>query len=178
MTRLIRAAAQGDRAAEVELFGTVYEDLRRLAVRRSPRGPQQGAQQATALVHEAFLRLVRGKRPQFNCRERFFAAAALAMEQHLIDEYRRKIVRKAGVLSDDQCGLDPWQSWIDGLAVREHLVHLRASHPRAARVLCLHCFDSLTLHEVAATLKIGHATVERDLLFARTWLHSRLFPDR
>ena len=177
LTVLIRAAAEGDRDAEEELFRVVYDDLRRIACRGVGKKSARSVLQPTALVHEAFLKLFRGAGSMFPDRFSFFAAAARVMERQMIDEYRRSLVRGTESLPEGHPAPLGEQGWAAELALAEQLARLRAAHPRAARALLLHSFGELTREQVATAMGVGHATVERDVRFARAWLHTRLFPD-
>ncbi len=177
LTVLIRAAAEGDREAEAELFRVVYDDLRRIASRGSAPKSARTVLQPTALVHEAFLKLFRGVGSMFPDRFSFFAAAARVMERHLIDEYRRSLIRRTHSILEEHPAPHGRNGWLGELALAEQLARLKESHPRAAKILVVHCFGELTREQVADAMGIGHATVERDLRFARAWLHTRIFPD-
>jgi len=174
LTTLLRRASAADRGAEDELLARVYDELRRIA-RRQLRGSPGATGPATALAHEVYMELVRENPGDWPSRRYFFAAFTRALHNRLVDRLRRRAARGrpmplpaelAAVTLDDQ----------ELIALREHLEQLDRVDARAAEVFRVHFLAGLTIPEIAAALELGHATVERDLLFARTWLHSRMRP--
>ena len=155
----------------------VYAELHSLAQRRMQLERPDHTLQPTALVHEAFLRLAGGD-VNVNDRVHFFALAASTMRRVLVDhaKSRRRDKRGGGAVAvslDDalQVGAEPDE---DILALDEALAELGTQDPRKARVIELHYFGGLNYDEIAATLDVGVATVNRDLRFAKAWLRKRL----
>ena len=177
ITALLRRSAAGDKPAEDELIGLIYGQLRRMARNELRRGSGGPATQATGLVHELYLRLLRENPRAWPDRRYFFGAFARALHDHRIDEIRRRSARgkhvslPSNLLIDGSAQLDQ-----DIVALKEHLEKLEQIRPRAAVVFRAHFFVGLTIPEISQALELGHATVERDLLFARTWLHVRMRP--
>ncbi|HVS38860.1 MAG TPA: ECF-type sigma factor [Gemmataceae bacterium] len=179
VTRILNAIGQGDVHAAAQLLPLVYEELRRLAAQRLTREAPGLTLQATALVHEAYLRLVGGEpdRP-WNGRRHFFAAAAEAMRRILVEKARRRrrIRHGAGrqrIDLDEACGLAQSRS-DDLLALDEALGRLAALTPVRAELVKLRFFAGLTMPEAAEALGISLATAERYWTFARTWLYAEL----
>lgn len=179
---MLEAAATGDAAAAVDLLPHVYGELRRLAAARLRQRDAQGSLQATALVHEAYLRLCGNDAVTFRGKNHFFAAAALAMRHVLVDRARRQHRQKRGggerpveLLTDPaiQNG-----DQVDLLDLDSALSQLEQLHARAAQVVTLRYFAGLTNQEIAAVLEVGDATVERDWKFAKAWLHRALSESR
>lgn len=159
-------------AAAAELLPLVYEELRRLAQARLGRDP--GTLQATALVHEAYLRLVGDEDPGWNGRGHFFGAAALAMRRIVVERAReRACAKRGGALrreTFDEALVVGDEPSIDHLALDEALSRLEAHDARKARVVMLRYFAGLELAETAEALSIGLATVKSDWAYARAWL--------
>ena len=178
VTRLLSAIEQGDPRAGEQLLPLVYEELRQLASRRLSREKPGQTLQATALVHEAYLRLVDGEKAQpWNSRRHFFAAAAEAMRRILVESARRKqAVRHGGGrerldLDEDLSLPEPRQ---DLLALDEALARLAEKQPLKAELVKLRFFAGLTMPEAARALDISLATAERYWTFARSWLYAEL----
>ena len=181
VTQLLDAAAAGDVKAARDLLPVVYDELRKLAaVQLAAEKPGQTLQ-ATALVHEAYLRLVGdggGPAPDWNGRGHFFAAAAEAMRRILIESARRKKADRHGggwarhELIDADLAVDT--SGDDLFAVDEALTRLEAVDPRAARLVELRFFLGMTLAEAAAHLRLQERTAYRDWAYARAWLRQAL----
>jgi RNA polymerase sigma factor (TIGR02999 family) len=176
VTRLLDAAAGGDPAATAQLLPLVYDELRALAAHRMAGEKPGHTLQATALVHEAYLRLVGDQ--QFTGRGHFFAAAAEAMRRILVENARRKgRVRHGGgqrrIDFDEAClvGDSPGD---DLLAIDEALTRLASLDPTRAELVKLRFFAGLTMSEAAVALGISLATAERYWSFARTWLYAEL----
>jgi RNA polymerase sigma factor (TIGR02999 family) len=178
-TRLLDAAAAGDRRAAADLLPLVYDELRRLAAARLADEPAGQTLQPTALVHEAYLRLV-GAAPQaaWNGRGHFFAAAAEAMRRILVEAARRKNrIRHGGgfrrhELHPDAApapGSDP-----DVLAVDAALRRFAERYPVHARLVELRYFGGLTGDEAAGVLGVSPSTADRHWVFARAWLRREL----
>jgi RNA polymerase sigma factor (TIGR02999 family) len=180
VTRLLDAAAAGDRQAAVDLLPLVYDELRQLAAARMTAEAPGNTLQPTALVHEAYLRLVSPAKPQaaFDGRGHFFAAAAEAMRRILVDAARRKRREKHGG-DRDRVDLDaalpaaPDQRH-DLIALDAALTRLAAEDPQAARIVELRHFAGLTVAEAAQALDISPRTADRVWAFARAWLQRDL----
>jgi RNA polymerase sigma factor (TIGR02999 family) len=179
VTRIITAAEAGDPNAANELLPLVYDELRRLAAQRLRQERPGQTLQATALVHEAFARLVGGNSaPDWNGRSHFFAAAGEAMRRILVEQARRKKSAKRGggwqrVDLDSACAVSDSPS-LDLVALDEALAKLTVDHPDKADLVKLRFFAGLTMPEVAAALGISLATAERHWAFARGWLYAEL----
>jgi RNA polymerase sigma factor (TIGR02999 family) len=168
----------GDDAALEKLTPFVYEELRRMA-RRFIAGEDRGhTLQASALVNEAFLKLVDTRRVQWQSRAHFFALSARLMRRVLVDSARRKNYQKRGG-GADKITLDEKLAVSDErtkelVALDDALETLRSANPRATQVVELRYFGGLTEQEIADTLQISSDTVLRDWKFARVWLHREL----
>jgi RNA polymerase sigma factor (TIGR02999 family) len=179
-TRLLNAAAAGDREAAADLLPLVYDELRKLAAARMAAEAPGNTLQPTALVHEAYLRLVTPANPQaaFDGRGHFFAAAAEAMRRILVDAARRKKREKHGG-DHERIGLDAAalaapDARHDLIALDAALTKLAAEDPQAARLVELRQFAGLSVSEAAETLGISPRTADRVWAFARAWLHREL----
>jgi RNA polymerase sigma factor (TIGR02999 family) len=183
VTRILSAIEQGDPSAAEQLLPLVYDELRRLAAQRlSGEGPGHTLQ-PTALVHEAYLKLV-GPNPQqpWNGSVHFFAAAAEAMRRILIDHARRKHRARRGggvqrVAVDDLDDIEQITSSggaDDLLALDEALGQLAAGDPRKAELVRLRYFAGLTVDQAAKLLGISRATADRHWAFARAWLYDAM----
>ena len=179
VTRVLEAAAQGDQKAAAELLPLVYEELRKLATRRLAQEKPGHMLQATALVHEGYLRLVGGVMPQrFSGRGHFFAAAAEAMRRILVDDARHKQSLKGGGgrRRVDLTGIDlaVGAPSVDLLALDEALGKLGRDYPRKAELVKLRFFAGLTNDEAAEALGISASTADNDWAYARCWLRVEL----
>lgn len=182
VTQLLLRARDGDRAAIDRLLPLVYDELRRIASRRRPRGAQPDSMlQTTALVHEAYLKLFDRTRLEVLDREHFFAVAARAMRQIAIDQARRGQSRKRG---GDLRRVDLDSQWAgegdrsdEILAIDEALSQLAEIDQRMARVVELRFFAGLTVEEIASSLGRDERTVRRDWRKARALLHALLRAD-
>ena len=179
VTRLLDAAAAGDRLAAADLLPLVYEELRKLAaVRMAVESPDQTLQ-PTALVHEAYLRLVGpADGLRWDSRGHFFAAAAEAMRRILVDSARRKQSHKHGgdhrrVELPDVPG-EPAVTDDHLLALDAALTRLATEDPVAARVVELRHFAGLSIEDVAVTLGLSRATAYRHWTYARAWLRDAI----
>ena len=178
ITRLLRAWRAGDEHALDELVPLVYDELKRLARRHLRREPGGQTQQPTALVHEAYLRLVDA--PQIDWRDRvhFFAVASNVMRRVLVDTARAKHAAKRGghairVALDDVDTLAS-ERRPTLIALDDALNALAAENPRKARVVELRVFGGLSLEETAAVLAVSTDTVSRDWKFVTSWLRREL----
>jgi RNA polymerase sigma factor (TIGR02999 family) len=179
VTRVLSAIEAGDPQAAAQLLPLVYDELRRLAAQRLAHEKPGQTLEATALVHEAYLRLVDGAQtPQWKGRGHFFAAAAEAMRRILIDNARRKRADKHGGgkrrLNLDQAGELAEASALDLLALDEALDRLTRHDPKAAELVKLHCFAGLTVEQAAGIIELSRTNAYRLWTFARAWLHSQL----
>jgi RNA polymerase sigma factor (TIGR02999 family) len=177
-TRLLRAWAGGDRCALDRLAPRVYDELRRLARNLMRREREERTIQATALVHEAFLRLVDVNNVDWKQKAHFFAICAQVMRRILLEGARRRATSKRGGAWDRvtlegiaQTGISSSRELI---ALDEALTRLGAADPRKAQVVELRYFGGLSVEETAAVLKVSPDTVARDWRSARAWLHSEL----
>jgi RNA polymerase sigma factor (TIGR02999 family) len=180
VTRILNDIGAGDPKAAEQLLPLVYDELRRLAAQRLAQDKPGQTLQATALVHEAYLRLV-GQSPdqQWDHRGHFFAAAAEAMRRIVVENARRKHTLKRGADIQRQAadleelagpnGLDP----AEALAVHEALDHLSAKSPRKAELVKLRYFLGCTIVEAAQILGIAPKTAEEDWTYAKAWLRRR-----
>jgi RNA polymerase sigma factor (TIGR02999 family) len=177
-THLLQAAAAGDPRAAHELLPLVYEELRKLAAQKMAQEAPGQTLQATALVHEAWLRLGGDDQPAWDNRGHFFAAAAEAMRRIVIDNARRK--RRARHGGDwervDLAGIQvpaPAPDEEELLAVHEALDELAALDSRKAELVKLRFFVGLSFAEAAQVLGVSEVTAKRDWAFARAWLYRR-----
>ncbi len=175
VTRILSAIEDGDPHAAAQLLPLVYEELRKLAAQKLAQEKPGQTLQATALVHEAYLRLVDTDREQqWNSRGHFFAAAAESMRRILVERVRRKgRMRHGGGLrrvdlldAEVACPADDEQI----LLLDEALNRLAAARPQAAEVVKLRFFTGLTLDEIALLLTLSPRTARRLWTFARAWL--------
>jgi RNA polymerase sigma factor (TIGR02999 family) len=179
VTEILRSIAAGEREASGRLLPFVYEELRRLAAVKMAREPSGQTLQPTALVHEAFLRLVDGAvQDQWNSQGHFFGAAAEAMRRILVDNARRKNrVKHGGELKRVEFNpeLLAGESSADQiLAVHDALSRLEEQFPDKAEVVKLRYFAGLSNAEAAEAMGVGPATAQRYWQFARTWLFQEL----
>jgi len=178
VTQLLNAIEHGDPQAAERLLPLVYEELRRLAAQKLAQEKPGQTLQATALVHEAYLRLVgKGDEPPWNGRGHFFAAAAEAMRRILVDQARRKKRPKHGgdrrriELDEALSAADPRH---DLLALDDALTQLAAREPVKAELVKLRYFAGLSLEDAAACLGVSPATAKRYWAVARAWLFAAL----
>jgi RNA polymerase sigma factor (TIGR02999 family) len=182
VTRILSAIDQGDPQAASQLLPLVYDELRRLAALKLAQEKAGHTLQPTALVHEAYIRLVDADNaPAWDSRRHFFAAAAEAMRRILIENARRKKRRCHGG-GQVRVELDEAQelnlpSALDVLAVNEALEQLAQIDAESAELVKLHFFAGLSIAEAAAGLGISARTAYRTWAFAKAWLYRRLHPD-
>jgi RNA polymerase sigma factor (TIGR02999 family) len=174
VTRLLESLEKGDPRAADELLPLVYDELRRLAAAKMAREAPGQTLQATALVHEAWLRLAGSERQEWRGRAHFLGAAAEAMRRILIDQARRKASQKRGggqareELHESRIAMRAPPAEI--LAVHEALDALAAQDRTAAEVVKLRYFVGMTVPEIAEALGLAPRTVDRHWAFARAWL--------
>jgi RNA polymerase sigma factor (TIGR02999 family) len=178
VTRILNAIQGGDAKATDELLPLVYEELRMLAAQKLTHESPGQTLQATALVHEAYLRLVEGADHGWNSRGHFFKAAAEAMRRILVESARRKHRLKRGgkreksVLNDTVIMTD--EPDIDILALDEALAKLEADDPEKAHLVKLRYFAGFSISQVAQILNISTATANRHWSYARSWLFQEI----
>jgi RNA polymerase sigma factor (TIGR02999 family) len=182
VTRVLTGIQRGEPQAAHELLPLVYEELRRLAAHRLMDERPGYTLQPTALVHEAYLRVV-GPNPDLHweCRGHFFAAAAAAMRRILLDRARdQKRLKRGGTRRRELLDLDALLSEAaapdDLLDFDEALNALEQMDPRGAQLVKLRAYAGLTLDEAAAALGVVARTAQRDWAFARAWLYHKLVP--
>ena len=179
VTRILSGIEAGDPQAAEQLLPLVYDELRKLAAQKLANEKPGQTLEATALVHEAYLRLVdTDKAQQWNSRGHFFAAAAEAMRRVLVENARRKQRVKHGggrqrLDLDEACPVVQPPS-DDVLALDEALTRLAACDPVRAELVKLRFFAGLTMPEAAQALGLSLATAERHWTFVRTWLYAEL----
>jgi RNA polymerase sigma factor (TIGR02999 family) len=178
VTLLLSALSRGDEDAGAKLIPVVYDELRRLAGSYMRRERADHTLQATALVHEAFLKLVEQQSVNWQSRAHFFGVAAQLMRRILIDHARGHLRQKRGgeykkVSLNDAFIFSPEQS-AELIAVDESLQRLAKLDERQARVVELRFFGGLSVEEAAAVLGISAKTVKRDWSVARAWLYADL----
>jgi RNA polymerase sigma factor (TIGR02999 family) len=179
VTQILSAIDRGDPHAAEQLLPLVYDELRKLAAQRLAQEKPGQTLQATALVHEAYLRLAgEGAAQRWDSRGHFFAAAAEAMRRILVENARRRGAQKRGAGLDridlpEMAGPVENQS-VDLLALDEALRKLEALHPQKAQVVKLRFFAGHTLEETAQALGIARATAQRHWAWARAWLFGEM----
>jgi RNA polymerase sigma factor (TIGR02999 family) len=178
VTRILESIEQGDPKAADELLPLVYGELRKLAASKMANEAPNQTLQSTALVHEAWLRLVGNDSPQFANRAHFFSAAAEVMRRILIDKARRKRARRHG---GDQQRVDLEDVEVAAhcdddelLAVNEALDKLAAQNKVQAELVKLRYFVGMTLEEAAAVLDISARTADNYWAYARAWLYKEI----
>src|SRR5262249_37277660 len=180
VTRVLSAIEEGDPRAAEQLLPLVYQELRQLAAQKLAQERPGQTLEATALVHEAYLRLVdEEKARHWDSRGHFFAAAAEAMRRILIDQARRKRRPKHGggrnrVSLDDALCLGEAPPHHDLLALDEALKRFALEEPAKAELVKLHYFAGLSLEEAGHALGISHRTAKRHWAFARAWLYAAI----
>jgi RNA polymerase sigma factor (TIGR02999 family) len=187
VTRILNAIDQGDATAAEQLLPLVYEELRKLAAQRLAQEQPGQTLQPTALVHEAYLRLV-GNQPsvarqavEWNSRGHFFAAAAEAMRRILVEQARKRARLKRGGdrrrLALDALQLSVPEADDELLALDEALTEFACKHPDKAALVQLRYFAGLTVDQAARSLGIAPSTADRHWTFARAWLYRRIVGD-
>jgi RNA polymerase sigma factor (TIGR02999 family) len=178
VTQLLVAARDGNNRAADRLLPHVYDELRAVAERLMREERPDHTLQATALVHEVYVKLVDQSRVQWEDQAHFFAVAAQALRRILVDHARTHGREKRGggrasVLLQDELAAF-YQQQVDIIALDEALAGLAAKHPDHARIVEMRFFAGLTIDEVAAVLGVTTRTVERKWRFARAWLRQAL----
>lgn len=180
ITSIISSAANGDSGAASQLLPILYEELRRLAKRKLSQEKEGQTLDATALVHEAYLRLVGDDGgPRWENRGHFFAAAAEAMRRILVENARRKSRQKHGGAYQqrvdlEECNISMGADYDTVLALNEALDRLAEEDETAAEVVKLRCFAGLSVEEAGRALKLSRASAYRQWTFARAWLQVEL----
>jgi RNA polymerase sigma factor (TIGR02999 family) len=181
LTVILQRIDQGDPQAAHELLPLVYEELRRLAAQKMARENPGQTLQATALVHEAWLRLGGDDQPEWKSRAHFFAAAAEAMRRILIDNARRKQYLRHGGGAErvnfDDLDLAANMDGEQLLALHEALDHLAAHDAAKAELVKLRFFAGLTNEQAARVLGVSEPTVKRHWAYARAWLFREMNSD-
>jgi len=178
ITRLLTAWQDGDATARDRLFALVYDELRRRAAVQLRRERRGHTLRPTALVHEAYLRLMGQDHARWEGRSQFFAIASEVMRRVLVDHARgRKAAKRGGfavrvALEEDVAAESPRE--VDLIALDTALDELAAMDPRQSRVVEMRYFGGLGTAQIAGVLGVSRATVDRDWRFARTWLYRRV----
>jgi RNA polymerase sigma factor (TIGR02999 family) len=179
VTEILAAMQRGDEAAAAQLYDLVYQELRAVAERKMAHEPSGQTLQPTALVHEAYLRLVEGAPDDgWQNRRHFFAAAAETMRRILVENARRRGRRKRGghlrrsELPESELATPPDSD--DLLALDEALTQLHVEEPDKAELVTLRYFAGLTLEEAAETMGVSRATASRYWTYAKAWLYDRI----
>jgi len=183
VTQILEAIHQGNPKAAEELLPLVYEELRKLAAHKMANERPGHTLQPTALVHEAWLRLVGDRASEFENRGHFFAAAAEAMRRILVERARRKHREKRGggaehVDLDELEIAAPMGNEEESLAIHEALDRLAAQDARKAEVVKLRYFVGFSFEETAEVLGISVPTAKREWAYARAWLHQEIVADK
>jgi RNA polymerase sigma factor (TIGR02999 family) len=180
VTRILEAVARGDQASADELLPLVYGELRKLAAAKMAHEAPGQTLQPTALVHEAWLRLVGNEDQRWDCRAHFLAAAAEAMRRILIDNARRKNAQKRGA-GAERVDLDAVELATNAddtqlLRINDALEALAKEDPPCAELVKLRFFIGLTNEQAAEAMGVSERTAKRYWTFARAWLYDHLRP--
>jgi RNA polymerase sigma-70 factor, ECF subfamily len=174
ITALLTQLSEGNRDVEARLIPQIYDELRRVAGRYMRRERANHTLQPTALVNEAYVRLVQEPHFHWKSRAHFFATAAQLMRHILVDHARARHAGKRGGFQNqvtlDENLLQASSHSIDILALHEALDRLSALDPRQGRIVELHFFGGLSFEEIASVLEVSERTVKRDWAMARIWL--------
>lgn len=180
ITKVLDSAVAGNRQSAAELVQSLYGELKKLAQHRLAQLPPGQTLTPTALVNEAYLRLVRKTDPGWNGRSHFFGAAARAMREILIEQARRKAAKKRpdahrrAPLEEHVPVINPPSDNV--LALNEALEELEAYDARKGEIVNLRYFAGLTVKETADVMGLSEGTIEREWRFVRAWLYTRLAP--
>jgi RNA polymerase sigma factor (TIGR02999 family) len=187
VTKIMGAIDAGDAQASAELLPLVYAELKRIAAAHLAGERAGHTLQPTALVHEAYIRLIGNDNPKWQSRAHFFGAAAEAMRRILIDNARRKKAARRGGSGEGAAKrveldadiaiaptLDPSVDGVDLIALDEALARLAAEDKTKAELVKLRFFAGLSIEETAANLGISRATAVRYWTYARAWLHNAM----
>lgn len=181
ITQILQRVSAGDERAAAELLPIMYDELRALARARFANIPAGQTLQPTALVHEAYLKLVGRNDASWSSRGHFFGAAASAMRDILVDQARRKARVKHGGdrqrvdLQENTPAIEPPTENL--LALNDAIERLKASDERKGRIVMLRYFAGLTVEETAEVLGVSVGTIEREWRFIRAWLYDELTTD-
>ena len=178
VTRILSQIESGDPSAAEQLLPLVYEELRKLAAEKMGKERTDHTLQATALVHEAYVRLVADENCRWNSRGHFFSAAAEAMRRILIESARHKRALKEGG-QHRQINFPDLSQDLDNLAcdlidLDEALARFESLEPQKAQLIKLRFFAGLSIEHAAATLGISVATAKRQWVYARAWLYGKI----
>ncbi len=180
VTVLLERAAAGDRQSTDRLLEAVYDQLRKIAQQRMSDEKTGHTLQATALVHEAYLRLLQDRNPSWSSRAHFYAAAAQAMQRILVEHARKKKRLKRGgdrqPVVSSVVDLAADENLEEVVALQEAVNRLEREDPRAALVTRLRFYAGLTVEETAKAMEISERTVMREWVYARAWLRDAMDP--
>ena len=180
ITVLLDRVAAGDRQSTDRLLEAVYDQLRKIAQQHMKDEKPGHTLEATALVHEAYLRLVRNKELKWSSRAQFYVAAARAMQRILVEHARKKNRLKRGgdrrPVASNVLDLASDENLEDVVALNEAINRLEGEDARAALVTRLRFYAGLTVEETAKAMKVSERTVMREWAYARAWLHDALGP--
>jgi len=182
VTRLLHAAASGDRRDVDALMAAVYDDLRRLAVAQMQAERDDHTLQPTALIHEAYLKLIDQRNTDWTDRVHFFAIAARIIRRILVDHARQRHAVKRGAayqrVTIEDSDLSHRENDVDLLTLDEALNDLSEIDQRQSAIVEMRFFGGLTLEEIAKALSIGKRSVDREWRAAKAWLWLRLGDDQ
>jgi RNA polymerase sigma factor (TIGR02999 family) len=180
LATLLERSAAGDRRSTDRLLESVYGQLRKIAQQRMRHERAGHTLQATALVHEAYLRLARDENPNWSCRAQFYVAAAQAMQRILIEHARKRGRLKRGgdrmPAFTDVLDLAQDENVEEIVALQDAIERLEKEDPRAALVTRLRFYAGLTVEETAQAMELSERTVMREWNYARAWLRDALDP--
>ena len=178
VTALLKGLRSGDKSAESELVALVYRELKKIASRLMRKERPDHTLQTTALVNEAYIRLVGDREVEWHDRAHFYGVAAQVMRHILVDYARQRLCEKrgggAGLLPLDEALVITSSKWEDLLALEAALERLEREDPRVNQVVVFRFFGGLSVEEVAEVLKISARTVKRDWNYGRAWLRTEL----